>query len=271
MLLPSLLVACHSDDHSDTSSGSGSLASSAYKGKTDSAELKSSNIKGFSKSPFDSRDFSLAAIHLISTNPDGSGSRPLINGTQACSNGGKVASSGNRDNVTKLGRIKSIFTNCLIDGVVLNGSTETEVSAYDTEAKKTTGFKITFNKLTLLEAGNVMLTTMIGVVEAKQNISTKKTTLLFNTYIANANVEVLTDIQINTTVNISDYTVSSNVKGNVCVGVEGCINMTTNTPFVVDYNGGLKAGKLLFTGENNSTANLTVIGYNRTTSSINQL
>jgi hypothetical protein len=285
MLLSSLLVACHSDEHTSTSSDSGSLASNAYTGKTDSAELKPSNIKGFSKSPFASRDFSLAAVNLISTNPDGNGNRHLktalkfsigeanrqnrsTNETQACSNGGKVLSSGNMDTATKLGLIKSTFTNCLIDGVVLDGNIETEVSAYDTAANEPTSLKITFKQLKLLDS-NKVLTTVVGTVEAEQNLATKKTTLLFNTYISDTNVEVLTDMQITTRVNTNDYTVSSTFKGNVCVGIEGCINMTTDTPFIVDYNGGLKAGKLLFTGANNSTANLTVIKYNSTKYSIN--
>jgi hypothetical protein len=254
VLLPSLLVACNND-------GTSTLAESAYTGSLTEASLTTDSANTFTSSAFAARESSLSASSLSSLLPDATTkqTRGKINTTKNCSNGGTAIESGEVDDTTKLGSITTTFSNCLIQDTLINGVTDTVVTAYDLSSKMPTAVIITYDKLSMAKAGETI--TLIGTLEATQDNTT--THLIVKTHLQSASgKQVLLDMRTDVTAN-ANYTASSTFTGKVCVDDQGCTTISTVSPFIIDYNGVLTAGNLITTGINNSQAQVNVLANNR--------
>lgn len=257
----SVLVACggDSDDSSSTSNASSAMSSAeqAYSGSRDDAAVTNANAGNFPRSAFAARDYSLngSRAAVLLSNKVGGGS---IDNSAACENGGQVTDKGKVDASSKLGSITTTFSNCLVSGVVFDGSTHTDVSGYDTAAGAPTAWTVNFNSLKLTHDGKTA--TVVGSFSTDRDLAAKTAHLTFKTFLkAGTGEEVLTDMQ--SSVMENDKAVTSTLDGTVCVGHEGCTQLQTTAPFVVDYNGGMQAGELIASGANNSKAQMQVLNH----------
>ncbi|PWQ99239.1 hypothetical protein [Leucothrix arctica] len=246
-----LLVACHSDDHV-TVTESVSIASAAYQGSKVAATQTNATASYFSRSAFAARDYSLSAAGI-------SAYLPALDtyGSETCSNGGSASQVKNIDATSLLGSKTITFNNCMIGDVLTDGNTIIEVTGYDQMLSMPTALKTTYNGLSQTKDDKTIILT--GTVEATQDLDTKSVELVLDTHmLAGTGEEVLTEMTIVVIGNTVKRSASSQYTGDVCIDTEGCVNFTTQVPFLVEYNGYLTAGEMTSTGENSNTAKIVV-------------
>lgn len=244
------LVACHGDG--DHTSEPLSIASAAYQGAMASAVQTTTTASRFSKSAFAARDYALSATALSAYLP-----ALDISGSETCTNGGSASQTNDIDQSTLLGSKTILFENCMVGDVLVDGSTILEVSAYDNALRQPTALKTTYNGLSQTKAGKTI--TLTGTVEATQNNASKTVSITIDTHMqAGTGEAVLTTMDIVVSGDAVKRSAASQYTGKVCLNTEGCVNITTQSPFVVEYNGYLTAGEMTSTGATNNTARIMV-------------
>lgn len=244
-----LLVACHDEDTTTTVE---TLAGAAYKGSTNEAVQTKAMASQFSKSAFAARDYALSAASL-------SAYLPALDtyGSETCSNGGSASQTNDIDQSTMLGSKTISFNNCMVSDVLVDGTMIIEVSAYDLALSKPTALISTYNGLSQTKMGKTI--TLTGTVEASQNYTARTVDIAIDTLMAAASgEEVLTTMDIAVSGDTVKRSAASQYTGKVCMKMEGCVDIATQTPFVVDYNGYLVSGEMSSTGAANSTAQIIV-------------
>jgi hypothetical protein len=282
-MLSGTLVACGGGG-SSTSPTSTSIATSAYGGSRTAAKVTANNAKGFADTIFQTTNANTTAGGLTALRPtelslgeNVSQARQkltalvmekaqntryqarAISNAEACSGGGNITASGNIDDTTQTGSARVIFNQCNIEGVVINGTFDVTVSAYNTTYGEPTSAKVTYNGVTITAGGESAI--MTGTVSLSTNPATKTGTFATFLYIkASTGEEALADITVNATEN-ADLSTSTNISGNVCAGSEGCVNISTTTPLKFDAYNKPMAGKIMLSGTDNSKAQIVVISY----------
>lgn len=248
MVASCLLTACNDNDEvTQTETVIDTAATQAYTGKTDDASLDAGNSGKFSRAAFAARDYAVSSAGIEHWLTRYSGADVIT-----CADGGKVNVSRDIDITTMLGSKTLTFTNnCTINGISLSGAMTQEVTAYDEEQGKATAVNITYDSLEQTKAGKTV--TLTGTLAATQDLAAKTISFDIDTHMkAGSGEEALATLQVAVTGNMADRSASSTYSGKVCLQDDGCVSLTTNTPFKVDYNGYTVAGEMLASGANNT-------------------
>ncbi|MGB0847485.1 MAG: hypothetical protein ACPGSM_12215 [Thiolinea sp.] len=240
-----LLTACNDNDE-DTAQ---STAEMTYSGQTGDAAVDADNAGRFPKAAFAARDYAIssAAIESWLTHYQGAD-------TITCVDAGRVAVERNVDTATMLGSKTLTFANnCTANGVSLTGKMTIKVTAYDMEMSRVTAADISYHDLAQHRNGKSV--TLNGTLSVMQDLSAKTANFDIDTHMkADSGEESLTIMQVAVSGNMSDRSANSSYSGKVCLKDDGCVQLTTTTPFQVNYNGYAVAGEMLVNGAENSQA-----------------
>lgn len=275
-MISTLLTACFDDDDTSTTPtpGSNSSADSAYTGIRTEAGITEANAGSFPKSAFAARDFTLIGSGIFAVLPGMAGREAkmgekvadftlsqfgarTVDGTATCTNDGQISVTADVDDDAHTGTLTTTFSNCMVDGTVLDGPTETHVTAYDAEHNAPTAMDVTFKGLSLTTDGNS--TVLTGTQSATQDVAAKTANLSSEMHLkAGTGEEALAKIATILT-SLDNGSASSTLEGSVCIGTTGCVNMQTVKAFTVDANGEVTEGELLLTGSKGSKAQVLVL------------
>lgn len=249
-----LLTACNDDDEAEVVETEApvqtqTVAAMAYSGKTDAATITADNAGQFPRAAFAARDYAASSASIESWLTQYSGAESIT-----CAGGGKVTVERDIDITTMLGSKTLIFVNnCTANGVALTGKMTVQVTAYSQDMNKATAIGLSYHDLTQHRNGKSV--TLNGTMTAVQDLSAKTVNLDIDVHMkAGTGEETLTTMQVAVSGNMSDRSASSTYEGKVCLKDDGCVQLTTSTPFQVDYNGYAVAGEMLVSGTGNTQA-----------------
>ncbi len=224
-VLASLLVACNDD-------GETSLADAAYTGERGDASLSAANADLFPRSAFAVREFSFAGSSLA---------------VDRCQSGSQQVDNSAIDATSHTGKRVTTYSQCLANGVLLDGTVETLVYTYDKPSKQPLSLNVIFHGLQIGQSGKTV--TLTGNLESTQDIVAKVVNLQMDMHMAATTGEqVLASLHSEVKGQRADRSADSTLEGSVCVGSAGCSSLQTVTPFSVDYHGLMTAGELLTVG-----------------------
>lgn len=276
-MISTLLTACfNNDDNTSTAptTDSNSIADSAYTGIRTDAGITESNAGSFPKSAFAARDLSLIGSGIFAVLPGAAGREAQIgekvadftlaqlgartvDGSATCSNDGQISVTADVDENAHTGTLTSNFNNCMVDGTVLDGPTETHVTGYDAANMAVTAMNVTFKGLSLTTDDKTIVLT--GTQSATQDVATKTANLSSDLYLKAATGEEALSKMKTVLTSLANGSASSTLDGSVCIGTEGCVTVQTVKAFTVDANGEVTEGELTLTGSNGSKAQVLVL------------
>lgn len=245
-----LLTACNDDNEAEVvETPAQTAAEMAYSGKTDVATITADNAGHFPRAAFAVRDYAFSSASIESWLTQYVGAETIT-----CIGGGKVVVERDIDITTMLGsKTLSFSNNCTANGVALTGKMTIEVTAYDQDLSQATAINLSYHDLTQHRNGQSV--TLNGTLGAAQDLSAKTVSLDIDTHMkAGTGEETLTTMQVAVSGNMSDRSASSTYEGKVCLKDDGCVQLTTSTPFQVGYNGYAVVGEMLVSGTGNTQA-----------------
>ena len=244
-----LLTACGGDNSTPTSDPTPTAAEQAYSGKTGDATVNASNAGHFPKAAFATRDYTISSAAIESWLTQYKGADTIT-----CANAGTVTVERNVDTTTMLGSKTLTFANnCTANAVSLTGKMTIKVTAYDMASSQVTAMDVSYHNLAQHRNGKSV--TLNGTLSAAQDLSAKTASFDIDTQMkADTGEESLTMMKVTVSGNMSDRSANSTYSGKVCLKDDGCVQLTTATPFQVNYNGYAVAGEMLVKGAGNTQA-----------------
>ena len=254
LVVSCLLTAC-SDNDDTAETQTQTAAQMAYSGKTGDATVNADNAGHFSRAAFATRDYAISSSSIESWLTQYKGADIIT-----CADGGKATVERNIDTTTMLGSKTLTFANnCTANGVTVTGKMTVQVTAYDVDMNQATAVSISYQDLTQHRGGQSV--TLNGTLNASQDLNAKTANLNIDTHMkAGTGEESLTTMQVAVSGNMSDRSASSTYSGKVCLKDDGCVQLTTTTPFQVNYNGYAVAGEMLVNGGGNTQAKVAAQG-----------
>ena len=247
VVLATFLSGCHEDNEVTTTNNTStlSLAANAYKGSTELAAQTESNAKRFPTAAFAARDYFLNGGNLAASVPGLD-----TYGKDTCSNGGDVTQQTTIEQTTKLGSKQIQFNNCQIADIIVDGPLHIDVTEYDAASSMPTKLTMTYEGLQQTRQGSSV--TLTGTVEASQDYAARSVALVVDGHLkSSSGQELLADISVDIRGEIATRSAISTYSGKVCIDTEGCVEVSTETPFTMQFNGEVKSGELITTGANN--------------------
>lgn len=262
LTLTSTLVACGGG--SDT--GSAATANNAYTGARTLAALNSNNQQLFysalelsllslsetSELAAKSSDPSVTSFALLSQRyarlagaideyiANQNYQARTINDSVPCTNGGSITISGTLNDQTNTGTLNVSHNQCAEDDVVINSVGTLTINKFDTNLLKITDFTVSGTGSTLY---NGVTYTETGVQQFAVDHYNGQLTAVSNITRKAGGLQLLENNLV-LMVNQGNITFS----GQLCEGVEGCVNITTPTPWSTSDT----TGETLLSGANNS-------------------
>ncbi len=189
--------------------------------------------------------------------------RPVgFQSTQVCENNGTAQNLGYADDVNQRGKARVIYTNCLINGYILDGTAYTFLYKYNTAVDQPESILLSYDRMQITGTTNAYeITGTIHKVADFNNGSTRYITKLFRWNAAAQEQSLLNVVRYNfgdgyTQIRMNDADSASGIYD----GIYGRVKVETKGELVYGNGGNTPTqGEILLTGMNSSKIYITAL------------
>lgn len=244
-----------------TTTTSSTAASSAYTGKKTLATVNADNQKTLVYYMYSARIEMVESATIKPYNDIIQTS--LLNQDISCVSGGTIRINGSLTEILNTGKgtIQVIENQCNNSGNISSGTKTIKIDRFDIATKKIINYTITYNNF--IETYKGQTTTTDGTRNIVNGSSYTEITSTASQKISSSSgsAQILENgLKLRAT-NPSSSTVDISLTGQMCEGINGCVNISTPVPFLSYLNASsYEQGQSILTGYANSKTRLETVG-----------